>query len=284
MKTPLAWLQLSHEKVRLLVALAGIGFADMLMFMQLGFQNALFDSSVVLHKAFDGDIFLMSPQSDALGFTETFSSRRLYESLAVDGVESVVPVYLNFGVWKNPLDRNTRTIFVIGYNPSNNVLDLPGLEENIDKVKLADFVLFDDKSREEFGAISELFQQQESFTTEISSRRVTVGGLFSLGTSFAADGSVITSDLNFLRMFSERERGLIDLGVINLEPDANLDLALAQLRKKLPQDVNVFSKEEFIQYEKKLLANWHFDRFCFYLRNCYWFCGRDSDCLPNSLY
>ena len=250
MKTPLAWLQLSHEKVRLLVALAGIGFADMLMFMQLGFQNALFDSSVVLHKAFDGDIFLMSPQSDALGFTETFSSRRLYESLAVDGVESVVPVYLNFGVWKNPIARNTRTIFVIGYNPSNNVLDLPGLEENIDKIKLADFVLFDDKSREEFGAISELFQQQESFTTEISSRRVTVGGLFSLGTSFAADGSVITSDLNFLRMFSERERGLIDLGVINLEPDANLDLALAQLRKKLPQDVNVFSKEEFIQYEK----------------------------------
>ena len=251
MKTPLAWLQLSHEKVRLLVALAGIGFADMLMFMQLGFQNALFDSSVVLHQAFDGDIFLMSPQSDALGFTETFSARRLYESLAVDGVESVVPVYLNFGLWKNPLDRNTRTIFVIGYNPHNNILDLPGLEENIDKVKLADFVLFDDKSREEFGAIPELLQQQESVTTEISSRRVTVGGLFSLGTSFAADGTIITSDINFLRMFPDRERGLIDIGVINLEPGADLDLALAQLRQKLPQDVNVFNKEEFIEYEKK---------------------------------
>ena len=250
MKTPLAWLQLSHEKVRLLVALAGIGFADMLMFMQLGFQNALFDSSVVLHQAFDGDIFLMSPQSDALGFTETFSARRLYESLAVEGVESVVPVYLNFGLWKNPLDRNTRTIFVIGYNPHNNILDLPGLKENIDRVKLADFVLFDDKSREEFGAIPELLQQQGSVTTEISSRRVTVGGLFSLGTSFAADGTIITSDINFLRMFPERERGLIDIGVINLEPGANLDLALAQLRQKLPQDVNVFNKEEFIQYEK----------------------------------
>ena len=100
MKTPLAWLQLSHEKVRLLVALAGIGFADMLMFMQLGFQNALFDSSVTFHQAVDGDVFLMSPQSDALGFTETFSARRLYESLAADGVESVVPVYLNFALEK----------------------------------------------------------------------------------------------------------------------------------------------------------------------------------------
>ena len=249
MKIPLAWLQLSREKVRLLIALAGIGFADMLMFVQLGFQSALFDSTISLHKAFDGDIFLISPQSDALGFTETFSARRLYESVAVEGVESVVPVYLNFGLWKNPVDRNTRTILVIGYNPGNNILDLPGLAENIDRTKLADFVLFDRKSREEFGAIPALLQQQERLTTEISSRRVTVGGLFSLGASFAADGNIITSDLNFLRMFPEREQGLIDIGVIKLEPNANLDLALAQLRKKLPQDVNVFSKEEFIQAE-----------------------------------
>lgn len=250
MKTPLAWLQLSYEKVRLLIALAGIGFADMLMFMQLGFQNALFDSSVIFHQAIEGDIFLMSPQSDALGFTETFSSRRLYESLAIEGVDSVVPLYLNFGVWKNPLDRNTRTILVIGFNPANNILDLPGVAENIDRTKLADFVLFDDKSREEFGSIPEIYKQQGTLTTEISSRRITVGGLFSLGTSFASDGNVITSDLNFLRIFPERARGLIDIGVINLEPGANLDLVLAQLRAKLPEDVNVFSKEEFIQYEK----------------------------------
>ncbi|MDJ0633925.1 MAG: ABC transporter permease DevC [Xenococcaceae cyanobacterium MO_188.B29] len=250
MKTPLAWLQLSYEKVRLLIALAGIGFADMLMFMQLGFQNALFDSSVIFHQAIEGDIFLMSPQSDALGLTETFSSRRLYESLAIEGVDSVVPLYLNFGVWKNPLDRNTRTILVIGFNPANNILNLPGVAENIDTTKLADFVLFDDKSREEFGSIPEIYKQQGTLTTEISSRRITVGGLFSLGTSFASDGNVITSDLNFLRIFPEREKGLIDIGVINLESGANLDLVLAQLREKLPEDVNIFSKEEFIQYEK----------------------------------
>ena len=61
MKTPLAWLQLNHEKVRLLIALAGIGFADMLMFIQLGFQGALFESTVTIHKAFDGDTLLMRP-------------------------------------------------------------------------------------------------------------------------------------------------------------------------------------------------------------------------------
>ncbi|MBE9166726.1 FtsX-like permease family protein [Pleurocapsales cyanobacterium LEGE 06147] len=249
MKTPLAWLQLTHEKMRLLIALAGIGFADMLMFIQLGFQNALFDSSVILHQAFNGDIFLMSPQSDALGFTRTFSDRRLYESLAVDGVESASSVYLNFGNWKNPVERNTRNLLVIGFNPANNILDLPGLAENLDQIKLQDVVLFDEQSRPEFGPIPELLQQDRPAVTEVSSRRVRARGLFSLGASFAADGNIITSDINFLRIFPDRERGLVDIGVIKLESGANLDIVLAQLRQKLPKDVEVFSKEEFIQHE-----------------------------------
>lgn len=249
MKTPLAWLQLTHERMRLLIALAGIGFADMLMFVQLGFQNALFDSSVTLHKAFDGDIFLMSPQSDALGFTRTFSDRRLYESLAVDGVESASSVYLNFGNWKNPVERNTRNLLVIGFNPANNILALPGLAENLDQIKLPDVVLFDEQSRPEFGPIPDLLEQDKPAITEVSARRVRVRGLFSLGASFAADGNIITSDINFLRIFPERERGLVDIGVIKLEPGANLDVVLAQLRQKLPTDVRVFSQEEFIEYE-----------------------------------
>jgi putative ABC transport system permease protein len=249
MKTPLAWLQLSHERMRLLIALAGIGFADMLMFMQLGFQNALFESSVTLHNALEGDVFLMNPQSDALGFTETFSDRRLYESLAVDGVDSIVPLYLNFGLWKNPVNRNTRNLLVIGFNPENNILNLPGVAENLDRTKLEDRVIFDRKSRAEFGDIPSLLSNGKTVTTEVSSRKIKVDGLFSLGASFAADGNIITSDTNFLRMFPDRQRGLIDIGIINLKSDANLDSVLQQLRDKLPEDVNVFSKEEFIQQE-----------------------------------
>ncbi|MGF1539281.1 MAG: ABC transporter permease DevC [Pleurocapsa sp.] len=253
MKTPLAWLQLTHEKARLLIALAGIGFADMLMFIQLGFQAALFDSSVTLHKALEGDIFLMSPQSDALGFTEPFSQRRLYESLAVEQVESVVPIYLNFGSWKNPVERNTRTILTIGFNPAQNTLNLPGVAENIDRIKLADTVLFDERSRAEFGPISDLMSQNQTVKTEVSSRQITVGGLFSLGASFAADGNILTSDTNFLRIFPNRQKGLIDVGIINLKPGADLELALVNIRSKLPQDVEVFSKAEFIQEE---IAYW----------------------------
>lgn len=251
MKIPLAWLQLSHEKIRLLVALAGIGFADLLMFMQLGFRDALFDSAIVLNESFRGEVFLLSPQSDTLVALESFSQGRLYQALSIKGVQAVSPVYLDLAIWKNPVTSETRAIQVIGFNPQKNILDLPGIEDNLDEIKLEDVVIFDQRSRPEFGPIPELFQQGENFTTEVASHQVRIGGLFTLGASFGADGNIVTSDLNFMRIFDGRQQGLIDVGVISLEPRVNADAVAKVLREKLPSDVRVFTREEFIAFEKK---------------------------------
>ena len=107
---PLAWLQLKREKIRLLIALAGIGFAVILMFIQLGFQEALFDSAVNLHKNMQGDIFLISPQSTSLIAMRSFSQRRLYQTLSDPNVEAINPVYLGLALWKNPVNQRTRSI------------------------------------------------------------------------------------------------------------------------------------------------------------------------------
>ncbi|MEA5468603.1 hypothetical protein VB714_06960 [Spirulina sp. 06S082] len=117
MKIPLAWMQLTHEKMRLLIALAGIGFADILMFMQFGFQDALFESSIIFHKKVKGDIFLISPQSTALIAMDNFSKRRLHQVLGVEDVKAVYPIHIAFALWKNPENRSTRSIMVIGINP-----------------------------------------------------------------------------------------------------------------------------------------------------------------------
>jgi putative ABC transport system permease protein len=240
---------INPRKIRLLIALAGITFADMLMFMQLGFQDALFDNSINIHKNLKGDIFLMNPQSEALFSTKQFSSRRLYESLAIDGVASVSPVYVDLALWRNPVNRNTRSIMIIGFNPADSIFNLPEVQQKLDIIKLQDVVLFDAQSRAEFGPVAQQFQEGKTVTTEISSRQIKVGGLFSLGASFAADGNIITSDLNFVRLF-DRDKGLIDIGIIQLEPQANRDLVIQALQEKFPQDVRVFSKQEFMDYEK----------------------------------
>ena len=54
-KTPLAWRQLMKEKTRLLIAVSGIAFADLLIFIQMGFESALFDSAIKPHRNLQAD-------------------------------------------------------------------------------------------------------------------------------------------------------------------------------------------------------------------------------------
>ncbi|WP_375498347.1 ABC transporter permease DevC [uncultured Nostoc sp.] len=254
-KIPLSWLQLTREKTRLAVALAGISFADILMFMQLGFRDALYYSNVRFHNSLQGDIVLINSQSSAVLAMRSFSQRRLYKALELPAVESVHPIYLDFTIWKNPVTGRPRSILIFGMNPETNIVNLPGVQENLDKLKLPDVVLFDRSSRVEYGPIAANYDQGKTVTAEVRRRRIKVEGLFTLGASFGADGNLITSDINFLRIFSNRQRGLIDIGLIRLKPGANANVVAQELRKYLPNEVNVLTKQEFIDFERNYWAN-----------------------------
>ncbi|MEG5059400.1 ABC transporter permease DevC [Microcoleus sp. A2-C5] len=253
-KIQLAWAQLTREKMRLVIALAGIGFADLLMFMQFGFKDALFESSVSFHAKLKGDIFITSTQSTALIAMKSFPQRRLYQALSFNSVTEISPVYLGFGLWKNPdpNERKTRQLMVIGFDPTRPVFDLPEIQNNLDKIKIADVVLFDQASRPEFGPVVEYFNQGKPVETEVDNRRIVVDGLFTLGASFSADGNIVTSDLNFLRIFATRRtKGLIDIGIVHLQPGTDVKAVVEKMRATLPSDVRIASKEEFVAFERK---------------------------------
>ncbi|MEH2240935.1 ABC transporter permease DevC [Nostoc sp.] len=254
-KIPLSWLQLTREKTRLAVALAGIGFADILMFMQLGFRDALYYSNVRFHNSLQGDIVLINSQSSAVLAMRSFSQRRLYKALDLPAVQSVHPIYLDFTIWKNPVTGRPRSILIFGMNPENNLVNLPGVQENLDKLKLPDVVLYDRSSRVEYGPIAANYEQGKTVIAEVRRRRIKVGGLFTLGASFGADGNLITSDINFLRIFSNRQPGLIDIGLIRLKPGADAKVVAQELRKYLPNEINVLTKQEFIDFERNYWAN-----------------------------
>ncbi|MBE9123163.1 FtsX-like permease family protein [Tychonema sp. LEGE 07199] len=253
-KIPLAWAQLTREKMRLVIALAGIGFADLLMFMQFGFRDALFESSVSFHSQLQGDIFITSTQSTALIAMKSFPQRRLYQALSFNSVTAISPVYLGFGLWKNPAPNqsNTRQLMVIGFDPTRPIFDMPEIQNNLDKIKMSDVVLFDRASRPEFGPVAEYFDGGKTVETEVDNRRVKVEGLFTLGASFGADGNIVTSDLNFLRIFATRRtKGLIDIGIVYLQPGTDVKAVVEKMRATLPSDVRIDSKEEFVAFEKK---------------------------------
>ncbi len=247
---PLAWLQLSREKIRLLIALAGIAFAVILMFMQLGFQAALYDSATRFHQSLQGDLVLISSRSKSLAFMRTFSWRRLYQALSFEGVESISPVYIGFKEWKNPYTGSLRVIYIYGFEPVNSVFKLPGVVENLDKLRLNENILFDRASRQEYGPIATEFERGKPIGAELGGKTVNVIGLFTLGPSFGADGNVIMSDLNFFRLFSERKLGEIEIGLIQLKPHTNAQNILKKIEASFPKDVKVFTHQGFIDFEK----------------------------------
>jgi putative ABC transport system permease protein len=247
---PLAWLQLQREKIRLIVAVAGISFAVLLIMVQLGFRDALFKSAVTFHESLNTDIVLVSPQSDALIATRSFSRRRLYQALGFEGVDSVSPMYLSFALWRNPETRRTRQLMVVGFDPAFEAFILPAVTQNQSKLKIPDTVLFDQASRPEFGPVAAMVNRGETVQTEVGGRRVTVGGLFSLGANFGADGNLFTSDLNFLRLFERRLPGEIDVGLVRVKPGADVAKIIDQMRQTLPADVRILTKDGFAAVER----------------------------------
>jgi putative ABC transport system permease protein len=254
-KIPVAWLQLSKEKLRLLVALSGVSFAVILVFMQLGFRGSVYESATRYHRGFDYDLVMLSPKTPFIGFAESFSRRRLYQALAAEEVLSIAPVTLSQAYWKNPWEYNARNVLVVGIDPTRRVFTLPDVVRQLDVLPLEDVVLFDALSRPEFGPVATRFAQEGVVAAEVNDRQVTVAGLFQLGTSFGVDGSLVTSDVNFRRIFPDRAIGHIELGLLQLRAGSDPARVGARLGAALEDDVLILTREEWIDREGRYWAS-----------------------------
>lgn len=250
-RTPLGWLQLTQHKGRFGVAISGVAFADLLMLMQLGFQGALFDSAVVLHSKLKADIFIISPQALNIGAMSTFPRRRLYQAMDITGVESAEPMYVSLVNWKNPQTRDKKSLLIVGFNPNQPIFNLPEVNSQLDKIKQSDTLLFDRKTIGTYDKVVESVDGGKPVTTEIERRTISVNGLFSIGSSFSADGHLMTSEDNYLRLFSRQSQSDINVGLITLKPGYDPQQVAEQLKSYLPKEgIRVLTKKEYIAFEQ----------------------------------
>jgi putative ABC transport system permease protein len=253
-KDSLAWLQLTREKPRFITAIAGITFACVLIFMQLGFLESLYVSSTRPHQLLNADLVLAHPRLQTFFSPISFPRQRLYQALGYQGVETVTAVRIGTIKWRNPLSSNIRSILVFGIDPAKEPFALPDVIANAHYLKLFNRILFDRLSRPEFGPIAELLASKGPLSVELNSKAVKVAGLFSIGASFAADGNAITSDTTFNYLFGKQSSNEIDLGLIKLAPEADKESVKRSLQKAYGNQVQVYSKSEFAEVEKKYWA------------------------------
>jgi putative ABC transport system permease protein len=246
---PLSWLQLIEHKSRLAIAIAGIAFADLLIFIQLGFQDALYDSAIAPHQNLRADLVVINPQFQSLISVKSFQRDRLYQTLGFDGVKSVNSLYIGTGQWRNPMTRIDRAILVWGVDPTQTTFTFPEVQQRLESIKSLNRVLFDRASRPEYGDIEKDYREKGAFEVELNSKLLTVEGIFTNGASFAADGNVITSDSTFLNLFPERKVSNIDVGLITLKAGANRKWIQQQIAITMP-DLRVLTIDEFAAIEK----------------------------------
>ena len=273
-QTPLAWAQLSHQKMRLAVATTGVCFANILMFTQVGLLSMLTEGTTKLHESLSGDLLLVSTLSPTIRWGIPFPRAAIYKAAAVDGIDSVSPVYIARDNWVNPTEfakqknsvtsspgRTRRRNFgnrvrIIAFNPAQPpVFDLPQVNNQLAKLTSPDAVLFDRLSQPSLGEVPQMLTTQEEVTTLMGNRRTYVVGLFNMGSTLFANGNIIMSDWNYAKRKGNSSLDQVTIGVISVDEGVNIKKVQAQLRANIPKEIGVFTHEELMQREQMFDAS-----------------------------
>lgn len=264
---PLAWKNLVHDPVRFALFASGIGFAVVLMGVQLGIMNAMLDGNTRLFRSIDAELVLLNPGRPALVFADTFSRRRLEQAAGVPGVASVHAIYVEQNVSTlrhtaaDPAGRaQTRKLRVVGVDPAARVFDLsaldPGGWEALNRPGTA---LFDRMSRPNPDAPGEtVFGPFAVGTqTELGGHNLELAAGFDLGFDFATDGTLILSDRTFVRALREPYHPQsplagIDYAAVRVEAGADPLAVRDRILSAFGDagDVTVLTKDELVSRER----------------------------------
>src|SRR3954464_1780670 len=132
-RTPLAWHNLWHQPVRSGVAVIGVTFAAVLMFMQLGFLEAVKASATVIYDVLDFDICLRSRDYDRFSDARSLDRLRLSQAREIEGVSAAAPLWVGVLSWRNRHTGEPRAILTIGVPDGAAIFRQPSIQRLVDR-------------------------------------------------------------------------------------------------------------------------------------------------------
>lgn len=250
MRTPLAWRNISHSRVRALSALCGISFAILLIFMQLGFRASARTSAILVYDSLDFDVLLVSPQYSFIARPGDFSRARLEQVRGWPGVESVTPFWIGFGEWRNPETRQAWGMLLLGAEPDDRPFRQEAINAQLPGLGFPDRALIDTRSRPEFGRALGV-----GVASEVEGRRLELAGSFTVGTGFVSGATAIMSRQTLQRITGARLFSRVNLGLVKLRPDASPAELVGALGPLLAPDVEVYTRAELLEREQDFWLN-----------------------------
>ena len=195
----LAWRNLVHDKVRLLVTLTGIVFAVVLIVVELGlflgFTTAT--SSLIDHSR--ADLWITAPRVPYIEQAVPFSERKVATVLATPGVARAAKYIVRFTQWKRP-DGRQESVQIVGVDLATG-LGTPWnvVAGTLDDLRKPDAVFVDEIYREKLG-VAHIGQ-----IVEIRGRRARIAGFTRGIRAFTTSPYVFTTFKNALDYADVRE-------------------------------------------------------------------------------
>ena len=249
---PLAWLQLKRQPVKYLVAIAGIGFAALLMYMQIGFQSGLLTSSTTFYAALDADLVLISPKTVSSGSFSQFPQSQLFRANGYEEVDTVIPMYVTNIVAQELGGKKPTSLRIIGYDPDVTALNVDAINEQSTDLKITGYALFDTEGNRRTGPVAQAIEENgyQFLTLYNLSQTFRTVGLFGLGSTFAADSNIVTSSGTAIQLADQLNFGEISLGLIKVKNKKSIPEVQRNLKELYDGEIQVLTKDELIAQEQ----------------------------------
>jgi putative ABC transport system permease protein len=237
-RMPIGWLQLTHNRTRLAAAVAGIAFANLLVFVQLGVVASMTSVIHLTYTPFRTDI-IVSPLSPQLFSGSLVSRRVMYLALADPAVADATPLYLRNMEWKRP-SAVSKMLLVYGMAPEAAAFAGEAIAPQLSMLSMPDRVLLDSKipdidQNADVPAIEQL-SPETPLTFEINGRAVSAVGSFKLGSGFGSDGALFVSEQTFQHLVHERTAGTPSHILVHVKRDQNLAVVAHRLNAHLASE------------------------------------------------
>ncbi len=273
MSTPLAWKNLTHNKVRTSIGVAGVGFAVILIFMQLGFLGAIQKTATQIYDALDFDLLLRSPAYLHLTEPRDFARARVYQAASLPEVSHARPFYLGLSEWQIPITSNAplnqeasdtedlsgqwRGIITMGTDPNDPGFTRDDICKQARQLSDPRFVLIDSESKSEYGpAQGDEFSRADIGTeTALGPRRVRIVGLFKLGTGMASNGACLTNPEGYVRACPWQTINEVNFGLLKLHDPSQVEAVKAKLQHIFGIPASVSDAKSQQHHRAALLTN-----------------------------
>jgi putative ABC transport system permease protein len=251
-KTSLAWHNLLHQPIRSGVAVVGVTFAAVLMFMQLGFLEAVKASATVIYDVLDFDICLRSRDYDRFSDARSLDRLRLSQAREIEGVSAAAPLWVGVLSWRNQHTGEPRAILALGVPDGAVIFRQPSIQHLVDsELDRPRTMLVDTRTRREFGpANSRGFGFEDlGQRVEINDKSLEISGLYTVGTGLNAGGAIIVHQRDFLRCVPQFPPDQASLALVQIRDAASAPAVASRLTAALPDDVDVLTRAQTLDRE-----------------------------------